>query len=243
MRIQFLQRHSMVSWIIATIVVGSLGTTFWIRPSIAAFGQAREKLHETQQESQTAAERLVQIDEIGAQLSAIAPEDIAKINNFFVASPELGSILAVLQQKAKETDWFLISLDIGKVEQRSDHAQGPLGDIAIVAQLKGGGYEQLKALLTAITMSIPVFDVTSLSFDPKSASLSISMKAHRVEVQSMRAVQQPIDQAFFNDPRFKLLHAPVALPTVTPIGAHNPFREFPGVSASEGSGTSIDGAR
>ncbi|GEM_PF-4788730 len=242
MRIQFLQRHTMVLWIVLTVVVGSLGTTFWIRPSIAAFGQAREKLHQTQQESQTAAEQLAKIDEIGAQLSTIAPEDIAKINNFFVASPELGSILGVLQQKANQTDWVLTSLDIGRVEQRSDRAQGPLGDIAITAQLKGGGYEQLKALLTAITMSVPVFDVTSLSFDPKSASLSVSMKAHRVEIQGMRAVQ-PIDQSFFNDPRFKLLHAPVALPTVTPVGSLNPFREFSGSSGPEGSSAVLDGAR
>lgn len=214
-------RYFLIICAFLIIIFGSAGFAFVLRPSLEAFRIARNAVNETALQVKELDENLSKMQALTAQATLGSAAEIEKLKRIFIGSPELAYVLTSIPKYAEATRFLVTSLDVGASPAGRTPATGPLRQIPIQVQLKGGGYRELKEFLKLMTTSIPLFDITSLTFDPDSATVSISFNASAIQEDPSRPV--PLDPKFFEDPRFSALHDPFALPVKDPVGKVNPF--------------------
>ncbi|MDO8504999.1 MAG: hypothetical protein Q7S48_00235 [bacterium] len=215
-------RYFLVVSVLLIIIAGSAGFAFVLRPSLEVFRIARDKAKETAVEVKNLEDALAKMQTLTTQATLGSSAEVEKLKGMFISSPELAFVLTSLPKYAAATRFLITSLAMdASVAPRAGLSAGPLRQIPIQVQLKGGGYGELKEFLKLITTSTPIYEVTSFTFDPRSASLSINLNAFSIEEDTASAV--PLDPAFFEDPRFKALHNPSPLPKKEPVGKTNPF--------------------
>lgn len=232
---KFLQTHALLVLVIVAILIGTAGVSFFLRPALEVFRVARIAAAKVAEEYETAARRLKDIEQFSEGVRATSPADIEKLRAFFLASPEMSYGVTALYERARSARFLLTSLEISSAVGRGA-STGALRPLAIQAQLKGGGYQDLKVLLNELGSTVPLFDLASFTFDPRSTTVSLNLKAQSFSPESAQGPLVPVDQAFLNDPRFKALNSADPLPSVAPVGRENPFDPFPveapGVTAS-----------
>lgn len=207
--------------VLLIIVIGSVGFALVLRPSLEAFRLARNEANDAAVDAKGISETLAKMKVLIGQATLGSPAEIEKLKGIFIGSPELAYVLTSVPKYAEATRFLITSLDVGAAPAGRTPVVGPLRQIPITAQLKGGGYNELKEFLKLMTTSVPVYDVTSFTFDPDAATVSINFNASAIQEDPSRPV--PLDPTFFEDPRFKALHAPVPLPKKEPVGKANPF--------------------
>lgn len=219
---KFFQRHIILIIVVSIVALGTLGFLFALRPALESFRLARAESARIEAEYQSALERLQKATAFTEQLNVASLPEITKLRSMFVTNPEPAYFLNLLKDKAQRSRFLLNSLEIGASDLNSAAAaSGPIVDVGVQVQLKGGGYAELRELLKSLTVSVPILDVVAFTFDPKGSTVSLSMTAKRVNTQEARPT--PADSRFFADTRFKALKDAVNLPARGTPGKTNPF--------------------
>lgn len=225
---EFLRTHTLLVLVIVAILIGTAGVSFFLRPSLEVFRVARIEAAKMAEEYETAARRLKDIAQFSEGVRATSPADIEKLRAFFLASPEMSYGVTALYERARSARFLLTSLEISSAVGRGAPTGAlPLRPLAIQAQLKGGGYQDLKVLLNELGSMVPLFDLASFTFDPRSTTVSLNLKAQSFSPESAPGPLVPVDQTFLSDPRFKALNSSGSLPSVAPVGRENPFDPLP----------------
>lgn len=217
---QLSQRYFTLILVLLIIIIGTLGFTFALRPSLNAYQTARAELNDFVRDYQNVENSLRKSQNLESELQRFSAGEIEKLDYFFVPAPEMAHLLAVVKSKAQAARFLLTALDAGQGASERDGE--PIEDVNVQLQLKGGGYDEFKELLKLFTRAVPLIDISSFVFDPQSASVSVNLKAHRLK-KDMAQSAVPIDASFFADPRFSALSSPVLLPDIAPVGRVNPF--------------------
>ena len=217
-------RYFLIIASLLIIIVGTVGFTLVLRPSLESFRIARTAAKDAAGQAQTVADMLTKMQARNTQAALGSPAEIEKLKALFIGSPELAYVLTSIPRYAEATRFLITALDVGSASSPRAEATGPLRVIPIQAQLKGGGYNEFKEFLKMMTASTPLYDVISFTFDPKSATVSLNFNALAIQEDSSRPAT--LDPEFFADPRFKALRAPIPLPKKDPIGKDNPFAPF-----------------
>ena len=205
---------------ILVVLVGTFGFSLFLKPNLDRFQGARLELKERQVQYQKESARLQELKSIESQLGAISSDELKKLKAFFVEPPEVAHILGVLADRVAASGFFIGSLEVGRA--RETEIKGPLEDVSIQVQLKGGGYRELKQLLYLISQTVPLLDFASFAFQPQNALVSLNIKSKAVVATETPSLV-PIDERFFTDPNFQDLSAPVDLPVLETVGRENPF--------------------
>ena len=150
-------------------------------------------------------------------------ESIHLLRALFLWPPPLAAVVSALDQRASASRFLLNSIEISEDRTGKD-SSGPLSPISIHARLSGGGYRELKEVLTRITRAVPILDLSSFVFDPRSSALTLNLRGYRVSNLSREPAA--IDPRFFSDPQFRALGSAPVLPSLGPIGRENPFAPF-----------------
>ena len=189
------------------------------RPSLEAFRLAREDQVLAEQEYSAAMTNLEELKTLRSQLARVDASQIVKLQELFLTPPELAYLTVLLSGHAQASRFLLTSLELS-APAAAAQAKGPLAETGIQIQLRGGGYRELKEFFKLISISVPLLDMNSFTFDPQSTSVSLNLKAWRIQTPSAARVS---DLGFLNDPQFRALRAPVGLPPLAPVGRENPF--------------------
>ena len=166
-----------------------------------------------------------------AQANRGSPADMEKLAGFFVKPPEAAYLLNVIQGHARSARLSLTSFDVGIDRTTTRDSALPLTTIPIQLQLQGAGYPEFKEFLRRVTTSVPLLTATAFTFDPKSASVNINLAAHYLRAPDY--VSGSFDPGIFDDPKFRALTLPAALPEPSAVGRENPFVSPAGLSAPE----------
>lgn len=220
---KFFQQHAIVALILLIIIVGTLGFMAVLRPAVDAFRLARAEAGRVEKEYVAVSRRLEQASAFVDQLNAASPAELKKLRGMFLMNPEPAYILNLISERAQLNRFLLTTLEVGGESEGAQQKTGPLQEIGIQAQLKGGGYTELKELLKSLTRAVPLIELVSFTFEPRSSTVALNMKAKRVKTQETAPV--PVDTKFFSDARFKALRDLSTLPTPGSIGKKNPFAE------------------
>ncbi|MBI2552528.1 hypothetical protein HYW17_04505 [Candidatus Uhrbacteria bacterium] len=220
MSVSFFSRVSALIPGILAVLVGTIGFSVLLRPGLDRFQEIRAELNGRQRDYQDARTRFGELSEIENRLKAISPDELKKLKAFFVEAPEVAHLLNALADRAAAAGFFIGSLEVGRA--RETEITGPLTDVSIQVQLKGGGYRELKQLLYLLSKTVPLLDFTSFAFQPQNALVSLNLKARAV-VKADTPSAVPLDVSFFTDPNFQALSAPVDLPALEAVGRENPF--------------------
>lgn len=204
--------------VLLIVIAGTLGFTFILRPSIESFRVARLQVSDINDQYEAVYSRFETAQMLEEQLIAIAPREIEKLQSMFIDTPELAHLLGVIQKNAQATRFLLTALEVGGAKEE---VTGPLKDLAVQAQLEGGGYRELKEFLRLVTVSVPLLEINSFTYSPNGAMLSLNLKVHMLETVSQELAS--IDAEFFSDSKFRALRDPVPLPVKDPVGRENPF--------------------
>jgi len=207
----------------AIIAVGIGGYFFGVRSNIAEFRSANGELAKFKETREVTQEKIVEARAVAAQATAGTPAEIIKLQSLFVRQSEIAELINIIGNRAQTARFLLTNLEISTEKAERNDARA-LQTVRAQAQLKGGGYRELKELLKLLTVAVPLLEVNSFTFDPKSTTVSINLSAQRISQEASALV--PVDTAFFSDPRFKALGAPVLLPQKEPVGRENPFATF-----------------
>lgn len=157
---------------------------------------------------------------------------IKKLHALFAQAPEFAHLAVLINRNSADSRWLLATLQIAGQDSRTEAASaGPLEDIAVQLQLKGGGYRELKEFLRLTTVSIPMLELTSFTFDPASGGANLNLRMRRISAAALSGGgASPADLEFFETPAFAALRAPYDLPPKDPAGKANPFA--PGLGES-----------
>lgn len=199
-------------------IVGTLNLMFLLRPSLEAFRIARLQSSDANEQYESIISRLKATQLLNEQLNTIAPREITKLQSIFLNKPELAYLLEVMRKNAQATRFLLTALSIAEVEEPTG---GAVKEVAVQAQLEGGGYRELKEFLRLITTGVPLLEISSFTYDPNGAMLALNLRAY-VSTQ-LDGGLKPIDANFFNDSKFKALSDSVPLPNKGLVGRENPF--------------------
>lgn len=226
-------KYSLAVLILAIIIAGTLMFIFALQPSLEVFRLARQQANDIEAQYQSLSSRMERASAISVQTQTGAPAEIEKLQSIFIKPPELAHLMAVLETNAKTARFLVTALEIGS-ESSATGARvetGPLRQINVHLQIKGGGYKNLKEFFKLITLAVPLLDVSSFTFDPKSASASINIKAQAVRELQSTAV--PFDVNFFKEPIFRALNSPIPAPSKDPVGRADPFEPLSAPATSE----------
>lgn len=220
MEASFLKRYSLATPLLLIIIVGVLGWTLILRPALKDFRLARQELRAAQEQAAKTQARLKELRGLQTQAQLGTPAEVEKLQALFVQPPELATLLQILEQNAKTARFVLVSLEVGQ-ERSARASSGPLQELLVQVQLKGGGYQELKEFLKLTTQTTPLLEVSSFTLDPKSASVSMNLKA--LSVREEQAAPAPLSPVFFQNPQFKALRAPLPPAVPASAGRENPF--------------------
>lgn len=218
---QLLTRYAPAIIVGAIIIVGTLGIILIVMPAYDSFIYARDELRQANSALQSTEDRLAHLASIETVYENINPDDAKKISAIFVTPPELATIVHALDTAARKSRWALIAVDIVEGRVGAADADKESMEIAIQAQLKGGGYAELRQFLAILAKMVPLLDVSSFSFNPDNTSMNVSIKAKRPPM--LRDILPALDRALFEDPRIKTLNSPLTLPPIGNPGLTNPF--------------------
>lgn len=218
---QIFQHYLSITLIFLIAIVGTLGFTFALKPSLEVYQSTRDQFNEIEQNIHKVKLRYEELQKIKTELDRLAISEIEKLNSFFVVQPEIAQLISVIKKRAQDARFLLTSLEVNP--GRKDSKNGPVQEINVQLQMKGGGYDELKEFLRLITRTVPLIDISSFTFDPRSTSASFNFKVYRVKDDGVLQTGVPIDANFFTDPRFSALAAPVLLPDIAPVGKEDPF--------------------
>lgn len=219
---KFFQQYLSIFLIFLIAIVGTLGFTFILRPALGAYQIASSQRGDFEQAVQKANARDKELQDLKTQLQRLSASELEKLNYFFVSPPELVYLLSAIKSRAQSARFLLTSMEISAVSSEKD-TKGPLQNVAVQAQLKGGGYSELKEFLRLMSRATPLMDISSFTYDPSSTSLSLNLKAYRIKDNLESKANILVDTSFFADPRFSALSEPVVLPDIAPVGKDDPF--------------------
>ena len=207
-----------VGLIVLIIVCGTLGVLFLLRPSLEEFRVARADGVSAEHEYGDTMAHLEELKTLQTELTRVDASQMDKLQQLFLTPPEIAYLTTLLSNHAQAATFLLTSLEL--TASPSALVKGPLEEVGIQLQLRGGGYRELKEFFKLVSISVPLLDMSSFTFDPASANVSLNLKAWRVKTPGVSSAS---DLEFLNDPRFRALRAPVALPSTAPVGRENPF--------------------
>ncbi len=213
-----LTRYKNYLLVLLLILVLVFGIFLLILPTARNLRAVRSSRDLTAQEVRDFNGQLIEMRALQEKIQGLGATDLAKLRALFVDRPEIAYVANVIEKYATDSKWFLNSFALSDVVA-NDKQTGPLLDINIQAQMHGGGYRELKEFLRFMTLATPLVEVSSFTFEPKSASTSINLKVR----SSAQSATGTFDSAVFNERRFKALLAPLSLPEVAPVGKTNPF--------------------
>lgn len=200
---------------LAEIVVGIF---LVIRPAIRQFRETINARQALLSQERVLNDKLEELNTLQSRVQTIAAADLAKLRGLFVDPPAIAYIGAALNKYATASKLFLASFSVSQAPG-AQKSTSPLAEIQLQAQLKGGGYREIKEFLRFLTLSVPIMEVSSFTFESRSASANVNLKVYTVA----RTARGRFDPEIFEDRRFKALLQPVQLPPVEPTGKVNPF--------------------
>ncbi len=200
------------------ILVLVFGVFLFIFPAARNLRALRGSRDLAVQEVRDLNSQLIEMSTLQDKIKGLEASDLAKLRALFVDPPEIAYVANVIEKYATDSKWFLSSFTLGDLAA-NDKQTGPLRDINIQVQLRGGGYRELKEFLRFMTLATPLVEVSSFTFEPKSASTSINLKVRSIAPGAAGT----FDPTVFSERRFKALLAPLDLPEVAPVGKSNPF--------------------
>ena len=168
---QFLERNYVSTFILSVVTISTLGVLFLVRPALERFDNARREARTSEAEYQAISERLARARAHASEAGQLTPEDQTKLRGLFVESPETATLLTLLHEHSTASRFLLTSLEVNGQPTRnaSPGPAGPLEEVHVQAQVKGGGYRELKELFKLLTISTPLTEISSFTFDQKSA--------------------------------------------------------------------------
>lgn len=209
------KNHLLVLFLLCEIVFGVI---FLAMPAVGNLREANNKQRELSEKARMLRDKSGELDNLQSRVQNIAAEDIEKVRGFFLDPPEIAYVATAIDKYATASRLFLSSFSLSEPPAGVETV-GPLREIQLQAQFKSGSYRGLKEFLRFMTLSVPVFEVSSFTFEPRSATASVNFKAYATN----RTGQGAFDSEIFEDSRFKALLPPAQLPNVEPVGRPNPF--------------------
>jgi len=211
------EKHFIVLLVPTIVVLGTVGMMFFLVPGLEQFRVTRGEMVQAETQYQLVDAKRSALSQFQTSIASLPPAEVKKLSTIFLHSPELSYLLPLFESRAAAASFSLRSFDVASTKE----GQGSASSVTIQAHFKGGGYKEFKELLQLFTVSVPLIDITSFTFDPRAAEVVLNAKAERAEGASTTFVAP--DSSFFTDPRFRALKDPLEPPALLPKGRQNPF--------------------
>lgn len=209
------KNHLLVLFLLCEIVFGVI---FFAMPAVSNLREVNSRQYELSEKARMLRNKLDELGNLQSRVQTISAADIEKLRGFFVDPPEIAYVATAIDKYATASRLFLSSFSLSEPPSGVETV-GPLREIQLQAQFKSGSYRGLKEFLRFMTLSVPFFEVSAFTFEPRSATASVNFKVYAPN----RTGQGTFDFEIFEDSRFKELLQPAQLPKVEPVGKSNPF--------------------
>lgn len=190
-----------------------------IRPALRASKAASSEREKVRAQAQALTERLARAQEGAASLRSLDPALVGRVSSLIASGAEEELFVFTLDSLALTNNFVLTSLEVAPA--KGEASRGALQDIQLTAQLKGGGYRDLKGFLANLTTTLPILDITALTYNPESATLTLNLTAYGV-AKGFTEGSAP-DPALLNDPRLEILRPVGAAGSLPSTRRENPF--------------------